>query len=213
MKNKKIRLFILLLCVLVIVFILITIKESHKSEALTEQDIELSLEKDFPVLFSNLKENPELFGVSEKDLSGIKLLYPVRFVVISDGKVVGEKDPYILYLPMINDNQEIFSVYSILKNDNQISATIGIDFAPMLQGAKNFGITEAVLIQNNNILLLQGKEGILIDLNGNKITNDEELSSTMSWNELTANPYTVINLTQIHDIFSEKIEVKHPAFP
>lgn len=174
---------------------------------LSKTDIESSIKKDFPLLLWNLKENPSVYGLSQEDLLGVKLLSPVRFVTneTSENELASEGELYALHFPMINTKGKIFAIYTIIKTDNHVNATMGVDFAVLLERLKNEGVKNTVLVQNENGIIALTENGRTVSLNGNESSIDQ---ATLSLKENFANyPYVSLNLEVINEEYSDKAEI------
>lgn len=80
------------------------------------------------------------------------MLSPVRIVTkdISNTDLINKEALYVLQFPMVNNSRKIFAIYTIIKTDNNVNATMGVDLAPLLEKVKNDGTANVVLIQNEN---------------------------------------------------------------
>ena len=58
----------------------------------------------------------------------------------------------------MNESGEIFAVFTIIKTEDGVNSTLGIDFAPMLNKAKVDGIEEVILCQNINGLFVSSTD-------------------------------------------------------
>lgn len=207
---KRYRMLLKRLVAICLVFGLLNVMPAYATESsgssLNETDIESSIEKDFPLLLWSLQQAPSVYGLSQADLSGVKLLSPVRFVTgeTSEDDLVNQKGLHALYFPMMNSNGEIVAIYTIIKTDNYVNATMGVDFAPLLEQLRNEGISDVVLAQDENGIFALTENGRSVYLDGNEITRN---SAALSFEYDSTNyPYVSLNLEAINENYSDKAE-------
>lgn len=173
-------------------------------DSLTNDEISNAIISDYPLLISSLKESPDAYGYASSDLDGISFLNPVRFIT-SDSNIEDlqmGKMLYTLHIPLINKNNEIIAIYTVIKTDNGINSTIGKDFAPMLNKAKSDGITSAALFQNTSGLYLSScVDQYTINMKLTKVT--EFADSQVIINNSIKGPYIIINLSEINQALTD----------
>ena len=207
---KRYRMLLKRLVAICLVFGLLNVMPVYATESsgssLNETDIESSIEKDFPLLLWSLQQAPSVYGLSQEDLSGVKLLSPVRFVTgeTSEDDLVNQKGLYALYFPMMNSNGEIVAIYTIIKTDNYVNATMGVDFAPLLEQLRNEGISDVVLAQDENGIFALTENGRSVYLDGNEITRNS-VALNLEYDS-TNYPYVSLNLETINENYSDKAE-------
>jgi len=173
-----------------------------RNSSLNDSDIELSIEKDYPLLLWNLKETPQVYGVSAKDLTGVKLLSPVRIVTkdISNPDLTNKEALYVLHFPMVNNSGKIFAIYTIIKTDNNVNATMGVDFAPLLEKVKNDGTANVVLIQDENGIFALSEAGKTLPLNSNTHSAKSDILSSVT--QMSDCPYVFLGLDETNNTYS-----------
>lgn len=187
------------LCVLmVIVFSLCsTIQVSALSVNDSPDQIDYTIKAIFFENFGHMIESvirkSEIYGIDANDFDDFTILNPVSFNCI--GEVDG--DSSILHFPVMDETGNICLIYDIIISNNGYSATIGTDFAPLLNAAYNAGCSSVVLIQdessfyaiNNNNAFSQSQSNV-VELNAfqcNEFTESELNLSSMMPSSLTVN--------------------------
>lgn len=173
-------------------------------DSLTNDEISNAIIRDYPLLISSLKESPDAYGYESGDLDGISFLNPVRFIT-PDSNIedlqLGKK-LYTLHIPLINKNNEIIAIYTIIKTDNCINGTIGKDFAPMLNKAKSDGIISAALFQNTSGLYVSSLDGqYTLNMKLSKVTEFTDFHVLI--NNSLKGPYVIINLSEINQTLTD----------
>jgi hypothetical protein len=173
-----------------------------RNSSLNDSDIESSIEKDYPLLLWNLKETPQVYGVSAKDLTRVKLLSPVRIVTkdISNTDLTNKEALYVLHFPMVNNSGRIFAIYTIIKTDNNVNATMGVDFAPLLEKVKNDGTANVVLIQDENGIFALSEAGKTLPLNSNTHSAKSDILSSVT--QMSDCPYVFLSLDETNNTYS-----------
>lgn len=87
------------------------------SDSISLDDVSAAIKHDYPVLISSLKDSPEAFGFESTNLSGICFLNSVRFITpeYSVDDLQQGKNLHTLHFPLMNENGEIFAVFTIIK--------------------------------------------------------------------------------------------------
>ena len=173
-----------------------------KNSSLNDNDIESSIDKDYPLLLWNPKETPQVYGVSAKDLTGVKLLSPVRIVTkdISNTDLINKEALYVLHFPMVNNSGKIFAIYTIIKTDSNVNATMGVDFAPLLEKVKNDGTANVVLIQNENGIFTLSEAGMTLPLNSNTHSAKSDILSSVK--QMFNCPDVLLGLDETNNTYS-----------
>lgn len=176
----------------------------NTTDSISQDDISAAIKQDYPALISSLKNAAESFGFALTDLSGICFLNPVRFITpeYSLDDLQQGKNLHILHFPLMNENGEIFAVFTIIKTEEGVNSTLGIDFAPMLNKAKFDGIEEVILCQNINGLFVSSTDNqYILNMQLDKVPAVDGMQITES--KLLGCPWVILNLCEINQAASE----------
>lgn len=171
---------------------------------LTEEEIFSAIREDYPALVSSIKADPEAYGYKSADLEGIRFLNPVRFITAdySSDDLGSGKKLTTLHIPLINESQKILAIFTVIKSDSGINCTIGVDFAPMLNRAKQDGIMKAALLQTTSGLFAASLEGgYILDRNLEQVSGFSELQTLKL--KSAAGPYVIIDLWAVNQTLTE----------
>ncbi len=72
----------------------------------------------------------------------------------------------MVYLPVVDGTNQVAAIFTVMKENGRISATLGTDFAPLLNQAIDQNELEVLLLQDGNTLLAVSAEGDVFTLHG-----------------------------------------------
>ena len=128
----------------------------------TTADIETCIEKHYGFLMRHFLEHSEIYGVELADPSELSLLSPVAFRNAEGGG----SNAQVVYLPVVDGTNQVAAIFTVMKENGRISATLGTDFAPLLNQAIDQNELEVLLLQDGNTLLAVSAEGDVFTLHG-----------------------------------------------
>lgn len=182
--------------------------------SLNDTDISSSISKDYPLLLWNLKNTPQIYGLSASDLNHVKLLSPARFITgdLTDSAFASKSDLYSLHFPTVNQSGKIIAIYTIIKTDDGVNATMGTDFAPMLESAKNSSVGEVFLVQDESGLMAVSNDGAVFALDGNKLPENRSALSADKREAFLDYTYIELQLDKVDSTYTGKAEQANKGF-
>ena len=72
----------------------------------------------------------------------------------------------MVYLPVVDGTNQVAAIFTVMKENGRISATLGTDFAPLLNQAIDQNELEVLLLQDGDTLLAVSAEGDVFTLHG-----------------------------------------------
>lgn len=131
---KKIKRFILVIVSLVLVFafcsnVTIFAVSRARDNVISQEDIIYARSTLLSDLMAILKSTPNELGFSEKDIKNVSVGEGFNVLKVVDNEIAEVKD--IVYFPIIS-NGHIIALLTLMKDEGELFATIGKDFAPQL---------------------------------------------------------------------------------
>ena len=122
------------------------------SGSITREDISYAVEELYPSLLKSILSEPSAFSMTDDELKGLKLCKPVRFVTPESDpdELMNNKNFHVAHLPVINENGRYILIFTVIKDGNNISATLGEDFSEKLNMAVRSGLRSVAFIQNSD---------------------------------------------------------------
>lgn len=143
-NNKKVKIVGVIVLVVVVVSVIVGIFAFNRTEKPNKNIPEM-----FGSLMGNVIEHPNLYGVDDIEVSDLKVLNEVKIYNLKDNNkdVKENKENSVTNYPvMIDDDIEL--IFAVIKKDGERTATLGTDFAPLLNLAKHNGAKEVKVIQD-----------------------------------------------------------------
>lgn len=179
-----------------------------KNDILNETDISMANQTSIPRMLWTLQNRPEYLDIKIDDNSNIEIGDYFTIVNIENGNT--NENNSIGYYP-ISENGEIKAIITIIKNDNEITTTIGQDFAPQLSKALATSDTVTLLsIDNSGIVTIDENNNATILSTDGTINNDDIITSAQKnlKYDINVNDKFTINKQEVYDktIPIEKVE-------
>ena len=219
MKQVKHILCILLAIVMSLGFTTQVFAADIGTSTTTKNDVKEIISENFGYMLDSVLNRAEIYGLQAKNFGNFEILNPVTFNTL-DEEI--DESTMILHFPIADGTGNICLIYDVIFTENGYSATIGADFAPLLNSIYQEDITSVVLIQDEHSFyavsdlvgyLQQGSTVVSM----NK-TDYEKLSvrgvelATMLSSSLTANTtFTALGKTSYATCIESKAETKSSA--
>lgn len=184
------------------------------SNYISDSDIYESLKRDYASLYESIVYDPEAFGLMSKDLEGLNLMQAIRFITpeTTGNELKNNVNNHVLHIPIVNERGVIVLIYSVIKTEDGLSTTLGVDFAPMLNYALQLGFSEVVLLQDEYGLYTRDvKSQNSLRMNGSEVlqSHNQEVSSSVLLNidasDLVNTPYVVLSLNNVDSKLTELV--------
>ena len=161
-------------------------------------DLTEIISENFGYMLDSVLRDAEVYGVSAQDFESFSILNPVTFNSMDDE---GSDSDTIFHFPVADKNGKICLIYDIILTENGYTATIGPDFAPLLNSAYENGTTELLLVQDEYTFYAVDDFAGYYQL-GNEIADMSDSDyERLTVSTLSEDAMTVSSLT-INDVYS-----------
>lgn len=219
MKQVKHILCVLLVIVMSLGFTTQVFATDIGVSAAAKNDVKKIISENFGHMLDSVLNRAEIYGLQAKSLDNFEILNPVTFNTLREEN---DESTAILHFPIADGAGNICLIYDVIFTEHGYSATIGADFAPLLNSIYQEDITSIVLIQDEHSFYAIG-DSVGYLQQGNTVVNmkksdyekllvrDVELS-TMHSSSLTVNTtFTTLGKTSYDTCVASRAETKSSA--
>ena len=211
-KNFLKKILSLLLSIMIIFGISIETYAYEKTDNM-ENNVTFAIEDNFGSLALEIIDNAEVYEIENTDFSNIEILNEVDINNIntqSSYSVNQTEDNYeITNLPVVIDGK-IELILSLMKTDEGYNATLGRDFAPLLNEVQLNGDNDVSIIQDGFTLyaITPNKTYKQVGSTVIDITEENETfyninGAMFSTNEISSADYNTTDLCDINDSYTQ----------
>ena len=147
MKQVKHILCILLAIVMSLGFTTQVFAADIGTSTTTKNDVKEIISENFGYMLDSVLNRAEIYGLQAKNFGNFEILNPVTFNTL-DEEI--DESTMILHFPIADGTGNICLIYDVIFTEDGYSATIGADFAPLLNSIYQEDITSVVLIQDEH---------------------------------------------------------------
>lgn len=220
MKKVKHTLCILLVIVLSLGFTTqVFAADISTGATTTNNDVKEIISENFGHMLDSVLKRADMYGISADNFDDFMILNPVSFNTFGEEIIDSES---VLHFPVADETGKICLIYDVIFTDNGYSATIGTDFAPLLNSIYQENVTTMVLIQDEYSFYAVSNSGGYLQQGGNVVSMDkadyEKLSAigvdlaAITSSSLTANAeYTTLGETSFVTCVETRADVNSSA--
>lgn len=220
MKKVKHTLCILLVIVLSLGFTTqVFAADISTGATTTNNDVKEIISENFGHMLDSVLKRADMYGISAENFDDFMILNPVSFNTF--GEEINDSES-VLHFPVADETGKICLIYDVIFTDNGYSATIGTDFAPLLNSIYQENVTTMVLIQDEYSFYAVSNSGGYLQQGGNVVSMNkadyEKLSAigvdlaAITSSSLTANAeYTTLGETSFVTCVETRADVNSSA--
>ena len=183
----------------------------NADSSISDIDIALALKTNVPEIFAALLNNPESLDIAKELVINARISQPFSMARIEKDNYILVED--ILYFPIVSGNR-IIAILTLIKNNGDLSCSLGKDFAPELDAYchEQVGELTFVLFSHNGDINAVNEENVVTKIYSYE---DKELdSSKIDYSNMAAyrnviNPVSIYtsDLTTVPNICNESYSI------
>ena len=222
MKKVQIALCALLVFALTIGFTTQVFATDISTTAPTSNnDLKEIISENFGHMLDSVLNRAEFYGVSAENFDDFVIMDPVSFNTLDEDEEIDDSEA-VLHFPIADETGEICLIYDVIITDHGYSATIGSDFAPLLNSIYQDNATSVALIQDEYSFYAISDSSGYLQQGGNVVNMNkadfEKLSArgveltSITLSSLTANnEFTSIGETSLAMCVGTRAEINSSA--
>lgn len=148
----------------------------------------IAINANFGDLMKNIVAHSEKYGLTSSEMTNFEVMQPIDIIDISENASNTADSPEIIHLPISDNTGKIVLVFDIITTENGVTCTMGPDFAPLLNTAKENGSNTVMILQDGFSIYAVSDNGVYLQTGKNvRQANEQQIIQIASAMNIVAN--------------------------